>query len=220
MARKEKKFHYIYKITNTKNGKYYIGMHSTDNIDDGYFGSGKRLRNSIRKHGKDSHDKEILEYLDDGISLIEREVELVNEDLLKDPMCMNLLLGGTGGITEGVNEWSNEMQRELSKRGNARLKFLRENDKEWVKKLSEKRSIIGKIRSENGGNINFINSFKNKNHTQKTKDEIGAKSSISQTGEKNSQFGTIWVNNCLTEKKINSSTAIEEGWKRGRIKKK
>jgi len=60
--RKQKKFHYIYKITRN-DGKYYIGLHSTDNIDDGYFGSGKRLRYSIRKHGKEAHTKEIIEFL-------------------------------------------------------------------------------------------------------------------------------------------------------------
>jgi len=43
MPRKQKKYHYIYKTTNILNYKFYIGMHSTDDLDDGYVGSGKRL---------------------------------------------------------------------------------------------------------------------------------------------------------------------------------
>lgn len=35
-----RKYHYIYKITRNQDGKFYVGMHSTDDLDDGYFGSG------------------------------------------------------------------------------------------------------------------------------------------------------------------------------------
>lgn len=34
----EYKFHIIYKTTNLINGKIYVGLHSTDNVDDGYLG--------------------------------------------------------------------------------------------------------------------------------------------------------------------------------------
>lgn len=51
MARKEKQYHFIYKTINIINNKYYIGMHSTDDLNDGYVGSGKRLWYSINKNG-------------------------------------------------------------------------------------------------------------------------------------------------------------------------
>lgn len=93
----QRKFHYIYKITRA-DGKYYIGMHSTDDLEDGYFGSGQLLWKSIKKHGKEKHSKEILEFLPTRKTLKERERELVNEEILDDPLCMNLKLGGEGGF--------------------------------------------------------------------------------------------------------------------------
>jgi predicted GIY-YIG superfamily endonuclease len=36
---KDKKYHFVY-ITRHKNGKYYVGRHSTDDLNDGYIGSG------------------------------------------------------------------------------------------------------------------------------------------------------------------------------------
>ena len=49
-----RKYHYIYKTTCIINDKFYIGMHSTDNMEDGYIGSGKRLWHSINYHGKEN----------------------------------------------------------------------------------------------------------------------------------------------------------------------
>jgi hypothetical protein len=94
----QRKHHYIYRITRTDgSGKYYIGMHSTDDLEDGYFGSGSLLSKSIKKHGKDKHFKEILEHLPTREALKLREREIVNDRLLIDPKCMNLKIGGEGG---------------------------------------------------------------------------------------------------------------------------
>lgn len=91
-----RKFHYIYKITRF-DGLYYIGLHSTDNLEDGYFGSGTRLAKSLAYHGKEKHSKEILEFLPSRKAVKDREAELVSESTLKDPLCMNLCKGGQGG---------------------------------------------------------------------------------------------------------------------------
>jgi len=53
MSKNKIKYHFLYKTTNLINNKYYYGMHSTYKLDDGYLGSGNRLRYSIRKYGKE-----------------------------------------------------------------------------------------------------------------------------------------------------------------------
>jgi len=96
MARKQHKYHYIYRTTCSITGKYYVGMHSAVKLNDGYLGSGKVLRRSIRKYGKENHTFEILQFCDSREDLPTKEAEIVNEQLLTDPLCMNLRLGGSG----------------------------------------------------------------------------------------------------------------------------
>lgn len=40
-------YRFVYMTTNLVNGKRYIGQHTTENLNDGYLGSGKILKNAI-----------------------------------------------------------------------------------------------------------------------------------------------------------------------------
>jgi hypothetical protein len=97
--RKEKKYHYIYKTTCNVTEKYYLGMHSTDKLDDGYLGSGRRLKYSINKYGKNNHTKEILEYSNNREELRLREAEIVTLDEISKENCLNLNIGGGQNAT-------------------------------------------------------------------------------------------------------------------------
>ena len=116
MPRKAHKFHYIYKTTCNVTRKYYIGMHSTSNLEDGYMGSGKRLRRSLIKHGRDNHTVEILEWFPDRNSLSIRESEIVNEQLLQDPLNINLQIGGGTSGKNYSREHSIETRKLISEK--------------------------------------------------------------------------------------------------------
>lgn len=94
----QRKHHIVYRTTCTVTGKFYVGMHSTDDLDDGYMGSGRQLRRSLRKYGINNHMRTIVEECTNRITLIEREIHTVNI-ALQDPLCMNIALGGLGGST-------------------------------------------------------------------------------------------------------------------------
>lgn len=100
----KRKHHIIYKTTCAVTGNWYVGMHSTDDLNDGYLGSGTRLWKSIKKHGKENHTYEILEHLPSRELLVKREEELVNHEMLLDSKCMNLRTGGTGNCGRATSE--------------------------------------------------------------------------------------------------------------------
>jgi hypothetical protein len=221
MTRTERrKYHYIYKTTCSVTDKFYIGMHSTDDLEDGYKGSGKRLWYSIRKHGKENHITEIVEFLSSRGKLKEREAELVNKELISENLCMNLQLGGGGGF-ENVPF---EVQQVGRKKG----------AKNFLKRLTDDIVFAEKIRKIRvaGNKKNFIlgvyngfklagkTSFKDKHHSNETKKLICKihKENNHQKGEKNSQFGTMWISNLETFEslRVNKDFEFELPWTKGR----
>ena len=86
----------IYKVTNLINNKYYIGMHRTTNPNDGYLGSGIAIKKAIKKYGKENFSKEVLFVFETEKEMQDKEKEIVNEDVVNDPMSYNMTQGGKG----------------------------------------------------------------------------------------------------------------------------
>lgn len=103
-----KKYHYLYKITCTVSSMVYIGVHSTNNLDDGYLGSGTVIKNKIKKHGRAAMVKEIIEFYPDRETALAMEAVFVDEIVLNDPLSMNIRIGGKGNTVAQYKTMSEE----------------------------------------------------------------------------------------------------------------
>jgi hypothetical protein len=192
-------------------------MHSTDNLDDGYLGSGKYLRRSLNKHGIENHNKEIIEFLTNRNSLKERERQIVNEELVHDKLCMNLKLGGEGG-------WpilNIKIRKKISSLGGkAKIKLYGDMFHNHHEKL--KNDLIYRLKyleCMKDVNQGKEHPFYNKHHTEETKLKMSLSQQGKQKGERNSQYGTCWITNNKENKKIKKEDIniyTKCGWVLGR----
>ena len=89
----------VYQITNKVNGKIYVGVHQTNDLNDGYMGSGLNIRRAIKKYGIDAFDKTYLAKFDNEREMFEMESQIVNEEFVKRGDTYNILHGGWGSFS-------------------------------------------------------------------------------------------------------------------------
>ena len=181
-------YYTIYKITNKIDSKFYIGMHKTNNLDDGYMGSGKLIRRAIEKYGLENFTKEILHIFDNEEDMKNKEKELV----IINEMSYNLCEGGHGGFSyvnrSGLNN-ANKDKEVISKKLSKSLSGRKSPATSIHNKEKHKNGLMAKTYFGNRGEIDRIaveraHSPEVKAKRNKTYKEIGH-----QQGEKNSQYG-------------------------------
>lgn len=216
---KLKKYHFLYKTTNLLNGTFYIGIHSTNNLNDGYLGSGKRLRRSIKKYGTENFKLEILEFFENRELLVEKEKELVNTDLLQNNNCMNLRPGGEGGFISinGCKKGRLEADKILENKYG--YDFRRIISKNYYDNITKENRLILNQKIKNGLKRVDFNSATRLGVvlSKETKQKISKAKKGKGTGKANSQFGTMWITNGTESKKIKKEEIIPTGWKVGRV---
>lgn len=213
----KRKYHYIYKTTRF-DGKFYIGMHSTDDLEDGYQGSGTLLSRSIAKHGRDSHTTEILEFLESRELLRKREAQIIDEELLGNPKCMNLQLGGCGGSSK----WHAENAAVFHRSGWEAMMKVRTSDSPAITAGREKAKETFEQRKASGEYDGSYTHWIGRKHTEETKSKMRKTKNV---GEENHNFGkrNALMNNGLVNKRVPISEIdnfLANGWQRGMIVKK
>lgn len=222
-------FYYLYKITNLINGKIYIGAHKTKNMNDGYMGSGKIIRQAIEKYGLSNFEKEIIEIFDDFESMMKRESELVDEEFLSCDQVYNIKIGGLGGFDYINKNKMNLTEEVLKKRGESIKLYFEKNPRKKSpfegKRHNEKtKDIISEKKKrffQNGGQ--HPKGMLKKTHTDVTKKHLSEVlkingSLIGKNGLEHPCGGTKWYNNGTKHKRSNVHPG--EGWMEGRIYKK
>lgn len=239
--RKEKKYHFIYKTTNNLSGRYYYGLHSTDNLEDGYLGSGTYLRRAIRKHGRENFTREIVEFCKTRKELKSKEQNIVNLKELAKKKCMNLRVGGTLVLDtdkiSGKNHWT------------TRKSFSKKTKKKMSESAKNRPPISDESRKKRSKNsTGELNPFYDKSHTGESKKKMSESAKIRETpnentrrnhisetmkgvtktkehtenirkgklGSKNPNFGKCWITNGTTNKLIYRVDDIPDGYKLGR----
>lgn len=89
-----KKYNIVYRTTNLINGRYYVGRHSTDVLDDGYLGSGVAFGHAVKKYGSINFKREILFHAFDYLSMCAAESLLADRSVVSDPLSYNAAEGG------------------------------------------------------------------------------------------------------------------------------
>ena len=185
-------------------------MHSTNKLNDGYLGSGTRLRYAIRKYGSENFKIEILEWCQNREELAQREKEIITEEHLKNENCYNLKYGGIGG----GKFLSSEHQFKCSQAAGLLHAYRLANDIEYKETYSKKISESNKRRYKRGDikPINESYDWKGKKHKPETIEKM-------RNAKKNYNIGTKWINDGKINKQLKKGETLPEGWTYGVVKK-
>ena len=202
-------YYIIYKIINKINQKYYIGQHSTKDLNDGYLGSGKILKHAIKKYGTENFTKEILYHCTSEDELDEKEKEIVTIEFCLRDETYNICEGGFGGGFRYINRLGLNWTPEKNNRISGFKNISTEQRKKWYYAIDveKRKENILKAALAATKSLKFLG----KKHSEETKQKMRKPKNV---GSQNSQFGSFWITNGLMNKK--SFGIIPEGWRRGR----
>ena len=197
------------------NGKIYVGKHKSAKhpSENDYYGSGKQITAAIKKYGIENFKKEVLHYCSSLQEMADKEGEIVTEDFVKRPDTYNMHKGGPGGWDHynGSKEHSVNSRKggiKGAKRLNDFIAEQKANNTQWWQDWYAKVVELNRSKNCNG----WINMSEEEIQQRKKLQSKNA------AGNKNSQYGKIWISNVLTKevKRITINDTIPEGWVRGK----
>lgn len=186
-----KLFYTVYKITNRINGKEYVGFHGTDDLDDGYMGSGKLIKRAIEKYGPNNFDKEYLLVTDNSDEA---------ESLAREKISKSKIEFFNNLTPEEYNEWYEKTWTDDHK--NRISDSLKGKPHSWQDKINKNPEKIRKSAEKHLGS--------------KRSDESKKKMSAAKKGKVPHNIGKVYCYDPMSlETKLCKIEEIPDGWKRG-----
>jgi len=199
--------HYtIYKTTNLINGKIYIGKHQTSDLNDDYLGSGKLLIKAINKYGKENFIRIFLFIFNNEFAMNDKESELVTNEFCLDESNYNMCPGGQGG-------WGYVNNNSLGGFGGRSMSVDHKNRlKHGFQLWKDENLEVFRLICSKGDKKSFLG----KKHSLETKMQMSKSQRGKQTGNNNSQYGTVWITNGIICKKMKKNKPLPSGYRFGR----
>ena len=129
--------HYVYVIVNKINLKLYFGSHSWDGngMDPNYYGSGKIIKQAVKKYGKDNFIVYPIKFYDTIEECRQAEEELLKKyDIANNPYCYNIKNGAIGWTSEDM---TGEKHPLYGKRGKDSPMYGKHHTEETRRKISQ-----------------------------------------------------------------------------------
>ena len=216
----------IYKITNKKSNKSYIGKEEKNKIN--YYGSGIYINRAIKKYGKDNFIKEILQECSSKDELNDAERFWIKKENTLVPNGYNLTLGGDGGSMLGKKHSKSTIKKMKSTQTkrfqdkNERIK-ISISRKGWVPSQKTRHNMsIAQINNKNAKNSIRTKENREKiSYTLKSKTKYFNKNFI-LSNNKNESFIISYLNfkDFCKKNELTSSTLLKVLNKEGRSQHK
>ena len=181
--------YYVYQIKNKINNKIYIGKRKykgENPLFDSYMGSGKLIKEAIKKYGKNNFQKIIIQSFDNEDDAFKLEKELVTKEFCNRKDTYNIHEGGTGSFSHINNKPIEKRENIIAVRKllNSGIKFG--GKKYFTEKTYQKISNFNKERWKTWKEKPEL--MPNFSCKKETKEKI----SIKLKGKNNPNFGKHW----------------------------
>jgi len=225
-------YHFTYLTINTINNKFYLGKHTTKDLNDGYIGSGIAFKNAIKKHGYLNFQHYRLQFFTTAQDAYLAEGLLITEDVIKRyrdelKVCYNLKTGGRfggGGLSEESKEKQSKALKDACARPEIKEKLSKALKEMWSRpEYKEKKSKASK---ENWSRPEFkekqskVQKESHSSSEYKEKMSKSSKENWSRPEFKEKRSKSLKETLARPEVKEKMSKAQKENWSRPEFKEK